>query len=261
MIGLAGLVFAIYTHMQSVKERKPLFMVDPVRTTILSQERAADAPILVFNRDGTPIESDLIALRFFLWNDGKEVIDSSHVLEPVHVRIADTSCRILEARVLSSTRENVTHSAIHRDPADPEHALFVDFRLLEYQDGIAVQVIYEGKRDARVEADGWMLGHTQVENIDTPQQMSPEELRSVLLTAMLICSVAFVGLVVASVAGLIRSRRPVRERWFNFWRRLATSTVVMLLITVATYQAVNWFLGTPTLDLIVPIALLGPYPG
>src|SRR6266516_4578077 len=96
LIGAVSVSVAYYFYQQSRAERAPVFVIDPNRVEILSAERAADAPIRVLRRDGSPVRGDINTVRFYVWNAGKLPIKSpDNVLDTIRISL-DSGSEILD---------------------------------------------------------------------------------------------------------------------------------------------------------------------
>ncbi len=150
-------VWGVYASLLSHETRDPMFVVDPDRVEILSAARIANAPIKVTRRDNTPIRSDIYAVRFYLWNAGKRSIRPENVLETIRVAL-DSESEILDFKVLKVSRP-ITHARLVATPPGPgPHLLVVVFGILERQDGLTGQIIYQGRRDAALSVSGIIEG-------------------------------------------------------------------------------------------------------
>src|ERR1700757_30692 len=123
LVAAVGIGVAYYFYQEAREDRAPIFVVDPNRVEILSAERAATAPIRVLRRDGVPIQGDIYAVRFFIWNAGKRSIRPENVLEPIRIGLGPGS-EILDFKPLKTARP-ITHADLVSDPPGrlPGHGL------------------------------------------------------------------------------------------------------------------------------------------
>jgi hypothetical protein len=161
-LGLAilGILLTIYVYRQQTVIRDPVFAVEPSRAEIISRDRINIAPIRVTHVDGTPIEGDIYAAQFYFWNAGKEAISHDDVLTPLTITMEDTSARLLDYRVLTATR-SVVAPRLRIPPIDTPTVfptLLLEFRILEKDDGISGQLIYQGPRAVPVTIVGDIEG-------------------------------------------------------------------------------------------------------
>lgn len=159
LIGIAGLMAAYYFYRQSVLERTPTFLVDPVRATIIdsSGPRLSDLSVLYH---GKPVgDRSVTAVRVYFWNSGRMPIRRSDVLRPVEC-VLPTDSEILDFRVLKSSRD-ITGIALSAAAGNPGNRLEVGFDIPEKDDGAALQIIYAGPQDAAIHFEGVIVGAAQ----------------------------------------------------------------------------------------------------
>lgn len=154
-VGIIGLGVSIYFYFQTNKYKAPVFVVDPVRTEILSKTRVSEAPIRIIKSDGNEITSDLTSIRFYFWNDGTESIKREHILEKIKLTLDDPNAEIIDYRTLKLSRA-VTDFKLTPNSDNPARSLILSFAILEKNDGVTAQVIYEGKPDAKLIVGGYI---------------------------------------------------------------------------------------------------------
>ncbi len=157
VIGVLGILLSLYLYEQSIREREPCFITDPVRTEILKSSDVVGVPIKVIRTDGSEIRSDLSSIRYYLWNNGKEPIHANQVLEPISIRLDDPNARLIYPSILKISR-GVTGLDVRASPNDPERTLLISFKILEKDDGVTGQIIYEGSPNARLLVSGVIEG-------------------------------------------------------------------------------------------------------
>lgn len=154
------IVFGYYFLYIGIRERRPTFYVDPVRTTILDKTHAANAPLRLLKANGDTIQSDVTSVYFYFFNQGKETIKKENIYSPLKVSLGD-SAKILDFKVLRNAR-SVSGIELKYDSATK--SLNIDFKALEQEDGLAAQIIFEGKREAALTISGGIDGVKQFES-------------------------------------------------------------------------------------------------
>ena len=157
LIGFIGLLWGVYSHVASRSYREPVFLEDSTRMRILDRERVDEAPIQVFDNEGEEITTDLTAVRFYFWNDGKRPIHREDVLKPIRINLLQENTDILDFHFLKTSRD-VTELSLERAPSSPAHGLNVSFSILEQNDGGVGQIIYAGPPDTNLELSGVIEG-------------------------------------------------------------------------------------------------------
>lgn len=148
------IVFGYYFLYIGIRERRPTFYLDPIRTTILDKTHAANAPLRLLKANGDTIQSDVTSVYFYFFNQGKETIKRENVYAPIKIYLSE-GAKILDFKILKSARPV---SGINLTYDSTSQSLLIDFKALEQDDGLAAQLIFEGKRDASVNISGGIDG-------------------------------------------------------------------------------------------------------
>ena len=170
LLGVVGLYGTYYFYHLSNEAREPVFVIDPDRTEIVSAQRIANAPIKVLRRNGTQITGDLYAVRFYFWNAGKRPIMGPEVLDTLQIVLQDPGVEILDYKVLKVSRPVARVHVVRSMSTGPLKTLTVTFSILEQNDGLSGQLIYEGGRTAPLVMAGTIEG---VPRIETSTDISP----------------------------------------------------------------------------------------
>jgi hypothetical protein len=193
VIGVIGLAASFYFFNESKKNREPIFVVDPVRTEILSTRRVSDAPIRILKNDGTEITSDLNSIRFYFWNRGSESIKRANVLQAIKVTLEDPRGSIIAYKLLKRSRD-ITELRILPETIN-SRSLIIDFAILENNDGGTGQIIYEGKPEAQFTISGIIESVKRIETADyligSPSFM--DYLKSLRFIGVLVLTIVLLG--------------------------------------------------------------------
>src|SRR5436190_9965325 len=162
LLGAVGLYGTYHFYQLSRESREPVFVVDPVRTEIISAQRILTAPIRVLKRNGVPITKDLFAIRFYFWNAGQRPILAQEVLDPLRIVLQDSAGEILDYKVVKVSR---SVARVHLLPVDSSRVLQtlgLTFSILEHNDGVGGQLIYQGNRGAPLVMTGTIEGVARI---------------------------------------------------------------------------------------------------
>jgi hypothetical protein len=152
VLGLIGIIIGIISYNRSIRERIPVFLVEPELTPIIVANNLNNAPIRVIRKsDNKEIVSDLTAITFYFWNAGKEPIKSSNILKDLIIEFSNTAIKILDAKIIRTSREI---SGIHISENANGSSLLIGFEILEKDDGFAGQIIYEGAPKSKLLISG-----------------------------------------------------------------------------------------------------------
>jgi hypothetical protein len=237
-VGVVSLLYAFHTTQESKQTRDPSFVVDPSRATIFDPKQIAGAPIRVLRRDGTPLQSDLVAVRFYFWNAGKLPIHRSEVLLPIEIHLKGAS--ILDAKILKRTRQ-VTGLRLLPAPSGPSTSLLLDFSILEQGDGAACQVLYEGRPDAIISVSGAIEGAKDIRTAaSTPtDRLAALGARVKLGTFGALVMCALLSLILLVVSGISY----VVDRWVLKAREKADATLRQFIGNVWSVSGLRRALG------------------
>ncbi len=214
------IVFGYYFLYIGIRERRPTFYVDPIRTTILDKSQAANAPLMLLKANGDTIQSDVTSVYFYFFNQGKETIKHENIYSPLTVSLGNNA-KILDFKVLKNSR---SVSGIELTYDSVKNSLKIDFKALEQEDGLAAQIIFEGKKDAILSMRGGIDGVKQFES------------RLVTINPLYFV-IAFAILLIAAYIYLVLSKRyPKNSLTFLF----LFSAIPILYLLIVFYKT-EWF--------------------
>lgn len=157
IFGIIGVTLSIYFYKLSVLERVPAMLVNPSRIHIISSERTMKVPIEIHSKSGKVIEDDISLIKIYLWNAGKLSIKKENILKNIQITIGEEKNEILDHQIINQTRD-IIEGALFTDKNSPKNAINVSFNILEYNDGLTIQLIYIGKPDSIVKISGIFEG-------------------------------------------------------------------------------------------------------
>lgn len=160
--GVVGIILSIYFYTLSVTERQPVLSVSEPRTLVVNTEQTATTKIRVVRLDGKPINGEVWAMRFYVWNPGKLAIKREHVLVPISLQFQDESVEILGYSVTHENRPGVTRARLSVGDQTKLNKLQIDFDILENKDVIVGQVTYKGTAKTPIQIGGTIEGADRV---------------------------------------------------------------------------------------------------
>lgn len=192
---ILSILISYIFYVISIKERIPVFSIEPLRTIIIDSKTAKTAPIRVIGPDSLLIKNDLSATTFHFWNRGGEAIEQSDILQPLHISLSDTSAKFIDARIIKTSRRSITKPIIKI--AKNKKELEIHFFILEEGDGITCQVFFEGNPQSELTLNGIIKGVKGFDNSNV----------SILLFASItlaLCSLATIAIFIG-------------RKLFKFW--------------------------------------------
>lgn len=167
LIGLLGIFLAIHFYQISKSKTELVFLIDPIRTILVDSSPLSEQPFRIEKLDGSELHGSISAIRFYLWNNGNQSIKPSNILSPIKILLEDENGQILDYKILKSSRSIINPRLIFDDTNQSE--LLLTFDILEQDDGITGQLIYEGELDTEIAIIGVIEGSKQIitnSNID-----------------------------------------------------------------------------------------------
>lgn len=248
IIGVLGIVLAIYYHNKTLEVRSPVFLVDPIRTAIADSDRLSGSLLNVSDSSGLKVEGDVSSLRMYFWNQGSRSIKTENVLEPIKFIFDSSVARILDYRIVGVSRDLISPSL--KDVVS-DHGLMgleLSFLILEKNDGVAIQVIYEGPSTAGIYCSGTIEG---VEAIGSPELPTAsifleylEKIGSIFVVAGLLLGLFSILILAVEVLKRLHVKWP---RYAFIFRALAIVflfvplMLILLLVAVGGHISVKKF--------------------
>ena len=164
LVGLVGIGTSYYFYRLSVRERVPIFLVDPDRTVLVEADSIRESAIRVARPDGSLIGGDITSVRFYFWNAGALPVRRQHILKPLRIHVQDAD--IIEFKLLRVSRPDIVSAKLDRWTNEPLPTLDLDFEILERNDGIAAQAILAGSSSAAVTISGAIEGSPRIYGSD-----------------------------------------------------------------------------------------------
>ena len=175
LFSIVALPLAIFTWTDSIRSRKLCYLVHPVRTIVLNAQGATG---LTVTHKGQELKGDLTAAQISIWNAGNESIRSTNILESVRL-VSNPPVQIIEAQIQKHSRDLCGASL---DVAKAASGIIgLNWAILENNDGVIVQVIYQGTPDVSFSVLGVLEGQKSVNvvshvgSIKSPSQQLAEQ--------------------------------------------------------------------------------------
>lgn len=230
---------AIYLYVASIQEPRLTYSVRPVRSVIAQAGSYSD---LTVQYKGQRIDSSVTAASIALWNDGKKPVLWADLLSPLEFHLPPGH-RILGAKILRTTRSVIGFELDQSQIASG--ILGVRFKVLEFDDGALIQIIYEGDQFVRIDGEGTVIGQSSImagavgSRRQPTRETADEEYRglkrgSIFMTWVAVgCTFIFaamLGLRYLELRLLAKKGSPLKREWRQFQFQLV-GFVVMIVFT------------------------------
>jgi hypothetical protein len=189
---------------------------------------------------GIPIEGDLSAAEFQIWNQGKQPILKSDILKPILLGTLKYD-RIYQVSTVS-TRDVIgaTTGGVGTNSTRHDQGVVLSWNILEQNDGIKVQIIYGGGVNEPLTVDGVIVGQKELTQY---QVVNGQVVRNVFATIIytMIIPIALAMLLILmwnGVKALVKGDKSDGVAHFG-------SSVLLILIIVMLVPLVNRLILTP----------------
>ena len=154
------LPLSIYFY-SAVKENRELtFYIHPVKTVLVKAHESSRLTIKFDNKD---LNTDISTAQIAVWNNGKKSIKRGDVLRPLEIKI-ENNIPILDAQVIKTSRNNISNINLDKRHLKQGYVI-VNWDILEQNDGGVLQLIYAGKPELNIYADGVIEGQNGINQI------------------------------------------------------------------------------------------------
>ena len=156
-----GIILSIYFYRKTRKERKPIFVVDPFRVTVIKERNCKSNQYKIVDLKGNEIKSNITKVRLFFWNNGRESIKDKNILEGIKIKLLSKDSEILDFKILSTSRD-ICQFDLTRDPNDVSNTLKMNFFIIEYKDGVTIQITFKGDQLSELAVSGIIEGAKEI---------------------------------------------------------------------------------------------------
>lgn len=166
IFGIIGVILSISFYVAGKKEPELAFMINPIKTSVFSSDKASSIKIYKGQRE---ITEDVTAIQIAIWNQGGRSIRANDILEPIEI-YTEPPISIIETKVRNISRD-VIKFQIETD-AYGQGVIRLKWKILEKNDGASIQVIFSGPKSAKFRIRGIIEGQTQIFNLmETPNNI------------------------------------------------------------------------------------------
>lgn len=166
LVAAIGFWSSYYFYEKSLRERDPVFFVDPVRPLLVEADSIRDAPLRLVTSEGNSIEKNVSVVLAYFWNSGRLSIRNENILRRLQIVVDSSDVDIIDYRIVSETRPDIVGASLKLQD-DASNTITLGFDILEKNDGIAVQVIYAGDENAPVLLVGAIEGVVGIGTIES----------------------------------------------------------------------------------------------
>lgn len=158
---IASGIISWYFYDKSQQYRLPVYSVEPFSSAVFKANEKKEFPFKVTTNDGKPILKSIYLSTHYFWNKGEKPILQSDVLEPLKVTLSSEKegLKILNVSVSKFSRKVVSCSSDQISDNEIE----LTYKVLENNDGCAIDILYIGEENPKVEVAGTIIGVEEFE--------------------------------------------------------------------------------------------------
>jgi hypothetical protein len=182
VVTIISLVVTVYFYLKSTKQPDLTCYGNPTRTPIVQQGHLNNFGVTFM---GTPVTGDLSTAEIQIWNQGNSPIASNDILVPVSIRFL--SNEVIYQASATTTRDVIGFHWL--SPTNyPSKMLAFDWRILEQNDGIKIQMVYGGNVHAAIVVDSTIVGQAHIHQKTFLNSASGGQLAEVITITVIVLS-------------------------------------------------------------------------
>ena len=155
IFGVGGIALAVYFGLVSIKKPNLTYYISPTRTAIVQKGNLNNFSVTY---QGTQVTGDLSSAEIQIWNQGKQPIRREDILKTITLKTPNNEP--IYQSTLKTTRD-VEGVSFTTSSGSPVGVLGLDWKILEHNDGIKLQIIYGGSVNLPLTLDGVIEGQQQ----------------------------------------------------------------------------------------------------
>jgi hypothetical protein len=149
---IGGWLFAVYTWRAGIRERELTIYFNPSRVPIVQQGSITNFSVTIL---GSPLKGNLSSAELQIWNAGKEPIRDTDILKPITIRMPSNEA--IYQVTWQGTRDVIGFTNF----GGSNGVVNLDWKILERNDGVKLQIIYNGSTHLPYSVDGVIEGQSE----------------------------------------------------------------------------------------------------
>lgn len=164
---LISLPFSIFTYIDSHKITQLAYHQHKAISPIFNSKASSNLFVM---KDNKIITNDIYSMLISIWNNGDNPISKSSILHPLTIKIKSEN-DIIDARVIKASCDTVDAKILNQN--DKEFS--VDWSILEKDDSMLLQIIYQGKIDPDLKIESAIIGQKHITKIEIPNEFQSND--------------------------------------------------------------------------------------
>ncbi len=243
---LIGVPLAIFFYLKTVEVRQLVYLLDPIRATVVNTREDASIKVLFKGEELCP--TNITIAQLSIWNDGKKSIRPENVLEPVTIVFPETS-RILDVNIIKLSRPLTRFRVDDANTGYDKGRVAFTWDILEQNDGGSVQITYTGDASVTIGAVGVIEGSGSIRSYSIPIKIRDpqDQLRQIRMNVYRISGL--LGLVfLSSLVVLIFT---MGRKWRMFGVSVKSILIAYIIIS-SLFLIMTWVFKARLLGVAVP---------
>lgn len=174
VFGISTFVLSLWLFTITTQQSKPVIYIDEFRAKIIDKDKIQNAPVIILNReDSLEIIDNVTLLRFKVCNEGRKIIRSHDVKDPITISLVDSTCKIIDKENIFARRSFINHSTEITGRNLNELVIYFDV-LEKRKDFIMGQIFFSGNPETDVKVSGSILESDEIQLKFDPKNIRKE---------------------------------------------------------------------------------------
>jgi hypothetical protein len=232
LLGIVGTILAIFFYEASIREPNLTYYISPTRAAFVQKKNLNNFSVTY---QGLAITGDLSSAEIQIWNDGKAAIHKADILKPITLKTPNGEPFYTEY----FTNNDVVGFELLNSSNMQSGVLTMDWKILQHNDGVKLQVIYGGSVDLPLTLNGVIEGqqqgitHYQSKNVSWKNKLAIFFIAPIiLLVGLFLLGISLLKWVI--VPALVRIKLKTIRRYF-FENAFITFALIFPFIGVFLY--------------------------
>jgi len=163
---ILSFLISLYFYNKSIRKRRPCYFVHPLRARLYDPTLTGLSDLRILHRGTEITGQSVVAARVYFWNAGEEPIKKDDILgREKHLVIhCGDDTEVLGATIVKASRENAV-LGLSISPGNLPNSVNLTFDILEKDDGAALQIVFKGPINTRIQMTGKTLDANRIAEV------------------------------------------------------------------------------------------------
>ena len=185
-LAILSIIVSVFLYIASLKSMEPVYQVDEHAGKIFDSSLTSPS-IKVLDSEGKIINEDIYLSTVTIWNAGELPIEPKDVRKPFQIQLSNIKA-ILDFSIIKEVDKEISRFSLNKLNSN---TIGISWQHLDPQQGIRVQIIYIGYREAVIDIKGKVIT-TDIKQINlTRPNPIIDSLVSIILFPLFCFSISF----------------------------------------------------------------------